>query len=205
MKAILRMLALAAVVAAGTVTAAQAFDITELRQTPASAAPGTLQANGFRFVGTYDDSDGEWKMWFNRSAGECVGYTQKGREVKRAKSFKIDRCRNSERGFGDSGYGDRDRYDDQRGDHDRYGDGDVPGWMVGYFRGYNRTYGSDLSLDISRDGTVIATVNGKRVDGEYRRGKLRIGFSKFYVEQDRDGLTTREVDNESNVVHYRRR
>jgi hypothetical protein len=153
-------------------------------------------------------------MWFNRRTGECVGYTQKGREVKRAKSFNNDKCRGADRGgFNDRhdrddrygppppapGYGDRDGHDD------RYGDNDVPRWMVGSFRGYNRTYGSDVSLDISRDGSVVATVNGRRSTGEYRHGKLRMGMFKFTVDRTDDGLTTRQIGDESNVVHYRRR
>ncbi|HEY4123579.1 MAG TPA: hypothetical protein VGM36_03135, partial [Rhizomicrobium sp.] len=150
-----------------TATAAYAYDITNLRNTPASNAPATLQAEGFKFTGNYNDSDGDWKMWFNRRTGECVGYTQKGREVKRAKDFKNDKCRGADRG----GYGGRHDRDDHYGppppppgygdrDHDRYGDNGVPGWMVGYFRGHNRGYGADVSLDISRDGSVVATVNG---------------------------------------------
>lgn len=193
-------------------TAAQAYDVTSLRNTPASAAPDALQAAGFKFAGNYNDIDNDWKMWFNRSTGECVGYTQKGREVKRAKSFDNDKCRNSDRG----GFGDRHDHDDRYGpppgggdrdSHgDRYGDnGDVPRWMVGSFRGYNKTYGAVVSLDISRDGSVVATVNGKPTTGEYRNGKLRMGFLKFTVDRDDDGLTTRQIGDESNAVHYRRR
>jgi len=197
-----------------TATAAQAYDVTALRNTPASAAPGVLQAEGFKFVGNYNDFDNDWKMWFNRRSGECVGYTQKGREVKRAKDFKNDKCRDADRGgYGDRhdrddhygppppppGYGDRDR------GHDRYGDNDVPRWMTGYFQGYNRAYGAVVSLDISRDGSVVATVNGKRTTGEYRNGKLRMGMFKFTVDRTDDGLTTRQIGDEGNVVHYRRR
>lgn len=189
------------------VTSAYAYDVTELRDSPAANAPGTLQSQGFRFVGTYSDFDNEWKMWFNRGTGECVGYTQKGRQVKRARSFGHDRCRNADRG----GFGDRRDYDnDYRGggygDHDRDRDRDgVPGWMIGYFRGYNRTYGADVSLDISPDGNVVATVDGRRSYGEFRHGKLRVGVNWFYVDRDPDGLTTRQIGNEDNVVRYRRR
>lgn len=198
-------------VAVLTATAAYAYDITSLRNTPVSNAPATLQAEGFKFSGSYSDSDGDWKMWFNRRTGECVGYTQKGREVKRAKSFNNDKCRG---GF--SGGHDRDDhygppppppgYGDRGGHDDRYGDnGDVPRWMVGSFRGYNRAYGAAVTLDISRDGSVVATVNGKPSSGEYRNGKLRMGFLKFTIDRDDDGFTTRQIGDDSNVVHYRRR
>ena len=208
-----------------TVSAAYAYDVTSLRNTPASTAPDTLQAEGFRFVGNYNDFDNDWKMWFNRRSGECVGYTQKGREVKRAKSFNNDKCRGADRGgFGDrhdrddrygpppgSGYGDRDRYDDRDrhgdrdgyGDHDRRGDNDVPGWAVGAFRGYS--YGTEVSLEVSRDGRAVFTKNGQRTDGQYRNGRLRIGTVEFYVERDGDGMTARQVDNRNIIVKYRRR
>jgi hypothetical protein len=198
-----------------TATTAYAYDITSLRNTPVSNAPATLQAEGFKFVGNYTDSDGDWKMWFNRRTGECVGYTQKGREVKRAKSFNNDKCRGADRGgFGDRHDGDDHYgppppppgYGDRGGHDDRYGDnGDVPRWMVGSFRGYNKAYGAVVSLDISRDGSVSATVNGKPSSGEYRNGKLRMGFLKFTVDRDDDGFTTRQIGDDSNVVHYRRR
>jgi hypothetical protein len=210
----LKILALATLGMFGLAAApAHAFDVTGLRNTPGSDAPGTLQANGFRFVGTYNDFDNEWKMWFNRGTGECVGYTQKGRQVRRAKPFNTDRCRSADRGFDDR----RDRDDrgggfDNGGGYDHGGydrhddrDGDVPGWMVGYFRGYNRSYGSDVSLNISPDGTVVAIVNGNRTYGEFRHGKLRLGMFKFYIDRDPDGFTTRQVGDESNVVRYRRR
>ena len=207
----LKTLALAALALFGLASApAYAYDVTALRNTPVSNAPGTLQAQGFKFVGTYNDFDNEWKMWFNRGTGECVGYTQKGRNVSRARPFNFDRCRSADRGFDDRrdrDYGDRGGGFDDHGGYDRHDDhgGDVPGWMVGYFRGYNSSYGSDVSLNISPDGTVVATMNGNRTYGEFRRGKLRIGMFRFYVDRDRDGFTTRQVDDDSNVVRYRRR
>jgi hypothetical protein len=196
-----------------TATSAQAYDVTVLRDSPAADAPSALQSNGFHFVGTYDEIDNQWKMWFNRSTGECVGYTQKGRKVSRAKPFKNDRCREAERG----GYGgrhdryDNDRYDNDRHDNDRYhgddyrGDRDVPRWMVGYFLGYSRILGSTMSLNISSDGQVVATLDGRSGNGELRRGKLRIGTAWYSVDRDDNGFTTREIGNERNVVHYRRR
>ncbi|MGN6516146.1 MAG: hypothetical protein ACTHLR_09945 [Rhizomicrobium sp.] len=182
------------------VTSAYAYDVTELRDSPAAEAPNRLQSQGFRFVGTYSDFDNEWKMWFNRHTGECVGYTQKGRQVKRARSFGNDRCRSADRG----GFDHRPDYYDGGGYHGGDRDG-VPGWMVGYFRGYNRSYGADVSLDISPDGNVVATVNGRRSYGEFRRGKLRIGVNWYFVDRDPGGLVTRQMGNEDNVVHYRRR
>jgi hypothetical protein len=189
----IRILTLGAIMALSAATAAYAFDVTDLRGTPANSAAGTLSANGFNFSGKSDEDGNTWDMWFNRSTRECVGFTRKGGDVKRARSFDKDACRQ-----------DNDRHSD-RDSHSDHADGDVPGWMVGYFRGHNRAFGADVSLDISRDGSVVATVNGKRMVGEYRNGKLRIGFSKFYVERDSDGLTTRQTDNQDNVVHYRRR
>ena len=227
----LQILGLASILAVAATTAAQAYDITDLRNTPASAAPGTLQAEGFRFVGNYNDFDNDWKMWFNRRTGECVGYTQKGREVKRARSFNNDKCRGADRGgyggwrdrddrygpppsggYGDhdryddrNGYDDRDRYDDRNGygDHDRRGGNDVPDWVVGTFRGYS--YGTEVSLEVSRDGRAIFTSNGQRTYGQYRDGKLQIGPNEFYVQRDGDGMTTRQVDNRNIIVKYRRR
>jgi hypothetical protein len=217
----------AAVIAAAAMTAttAYAYDVTGLRNTPASTAPDTLQAEGFQFAGTYNDFDNDWKMWFNRRTGECVGYTQKGREVKRAKSFNNDKCRGADRGgyggrhdrddrYGPppgSGYGDRDRYDDRgsygdRGgyaDHDRRGGNDVPGWAVGTFRGYS--YGTEVSLEVSRDGRAVFTSNGQRTYGQYRDGRLRIGPLEFYVERDGDGMTARQTDNKNIIIKYRRR
>ncbi|MBS0275323.1 MAG: hypothetical protein JSR55_13275 [Proteobacteria bacterium] len=205
-------------------TAAQAYDVTALRNTPASDAPGTLQAEGFRFTGTYNDFDNDWKMWFNRRTGECVGYTQKGREVKRAKDFGNDRCRDADRGgFGGRydhdnrygptppGYGDRDRYDDRdrHGDHDGYADhghwggNDVPGWAVGTFRGYS--YGTEVSLEVSPDGRAVFTANGQRTYGRFSDGRLQIGPTEFYVERDGDGMTARQVDNRNIIIKYRRR
>jgi len=205
-------------VAGLSATAAQAYDVTTLRNTPASAAPDTLQAEGFRFVGTYNDFDNDWKMWFNRRSGECVGYTQKGREVKRAKDFKNDKCRDADRGgYGDrhdrddrygpppgNGYGDRDRHDDHNGyDHDRRGGNDVPDWAVGTFRGYS--YGTEVSLEVSRDGRAVFTANGQRTSGRFSDGKLQIGPNVFYVQRDSDGMTARQVDNRNIIIKYRRR
>jgi hypothetical protein len=199
-------------VASLAATSAHAYDVTELRDSPAADAPAKLQSQGFRFVGTYDEIDNQWKMWFNRGTGECVGYTQKGRKTSRAKSFKNDRCRDAERG----GYGGRHDRDDHYGpppppphygdnDHDRWGDRDVPRWMTGSFRGHNRAYGSDVTLDISRDGDVVATANGVRMDGRIRDGILRVGPNRFTIDRNDDGFTTRQIGNDRNVVHYRRR
>lgn len=197
------MLAVAGIAA----TSAYAYDITTLRDAPADNGRRDLQASGFRYVGTYNDLSNEWNMWFNRGTGECVGFTQKGRKISRAKTFKTERCREADRG----GYGHHDR-DDHYGpppprhdDQDRYGDRDVPRWMVGNFNGYNRAYGSRVTLDISRDGDVVATTNGVRMDGRIRDGVLRVGPNRFTIDRDDDGFTTRQIGNERNEVHYRRR
>jgi hypothetical protein len=207
MKKQLGILAVAMLAVGGiAATSAYAFDITTLRDAPADSGRRALQSSGFRFVGNYNDFSNEWDMWFNRGTGECVGITEKGRRISRAKTFKNERCREADRG----GFGHRDDHygappPPRYGDHDRWSDRDVPRWMVGYFTGYNRDYGSRVSLDISRDGDVVATVNGVRADGRIRDGVLRVGPNRFYVERDDDGFTTRQIGNERNVVHYRRR
>ena len=195
-----QILAIAIAATGLAATAAQAIDATSLRDRPADRVRAELDSEGFRYIGTYNDFDNEWKMWFNRRTGECVGITEKGRSVSRAKTFKTDRCRDADRG----GFGDR---------HDHYGPpppppsygGDVPRWMTGSFRGFNRGYGSDVTLDISRDGDVVATINGMRTDGRIRDGVLRVGPNRFTIERDDDGFTTRQIGNDRNVVHYRRR
>ena len=202
------MLAVAGIAA----TSAYAFDITKLRDSPADNGRRDLQSNGFHYVGTYNDLSNEWDMWFNRGTGECVGFTQKGRKISRAKTFKTERCREADRGgFGGrhddhyGGYsdhhGDRDRY----GDHGRYGDRDVPSWMVGHFSGHSRILDAEMFLDIAPDGTVVATLNGRRGNGEFRPGQLRIGVAWYDVDRDPDGFTLRERGNKRNVVHYHRR
>jgi hypothetical protein len=205
-----------ALLAAGGIaaTSAYAFDIATLRDSPADNGRRALQSSGFRFVGNYNDFSNEWDMWFNRGTGECVGITQKGRMISRAKTFKNERCREADRG-GMGGRHDHDgdhygppppRYGDQDRDrHDHWGDHDVPRWMVGSFSGYNRSYGSRVTLDISRDGDVVATANGMRMDGRIRDGVLRVGPNRFDIDRNDDGFTTRQIGNEGNVVHYHRR
>lgn len=86
-------------IVAGTATTAAAFDARTIRDMPVDRARSQLDASGFRFTGAYNDISNDWVLWFNRSTGECIGFTQKGRHTSRAKSFKIDRCREAGRDF----------------------------------------------------------------------------------------------------------
>jgi hypothetical protein len=192
------------------------FDVTTLRNSPAANAPDTLHSNGFRFVGIYNDPDGEWKMWFNRGSGACVGYTQMKHEVKRAKPFKNENCRDANSdgygnhryddnsNYGNDNYNNRDgNYGGDRNDRGSYSSAAIPGWMVGTFEGHSK--GVDIALDIAGDGRVTIVTNGQRGYGHISDGKLQFGKLEFYIARDGNGLTTRQTDDSSVIVDYRRR